>query len=174
VLALLLAARAPERVAGVVTYAAFPVFDGGGEDVGYSAPFLRLLAGAADRRYLSEPPVLEQVVRVMAPGHADDPAFVRWVGRYGRLSAGPGGTAASFAALRGIDVRPVLPAVRAPVLVLQRAGDRVLRPGTGRALAARLAQGRYLELPGPDHVVWAGDVAAVGRAVADFLAVLPG
>jgi pimeloyl-ACP methyl ester carboxylesterase len=156
----------------VVTYAAYPVFAAAGE-CGHSDVFLTLLAGTAERRYLTEPPVLEQVVEVMAPTRAGDRAFTRWLGRYSRLSAGPGGTVAAFAALRAIDVRPLLPAVQAPVLVLQRAGDRVLRPGNGRALAALLPHGHYVELPGEDHIIWAGDVDAVLRAVERFLVALP-
>lgn len=50
-----------------------------------------------------------------------------------------------------IDVRPLLPRVRAPAVVLHAAGDRVVRVGNGRALAAAVPGARLVEVPGDDH-----------------------
>ena len=60
VLALLLAARHPDRVAGVVTYAAYPAFappesaaaEGREAAYGHSAEFLAVLAEGAEQRYV--------------------------------------------------------------------------------------------------------------------------
>jgi pimeloyl-ACP methyl ester carboxylesterase len=179
VLGLVLAARHPERVAGVITYAAYPAFaQGEGEGqraggrampYGHSAEFLAVLAETADQRYVLDPPLLEQIVAVMAPGRVHDERFVRWFGRYTRLSAGPGATAAVFAALRGIDIRHLLGDVRAPALVLHRHGDRVLPLANAHHLAAHIPAARHVELPGDDHVIWAGDVDAIAAHVERFL-----
>ena len=49
----------------------------------------------------------------------------------------------------------------APAVVLHRRDDRVVRPSRGRALAAALPDARYVELPGTDHFVYAGDADLV-------------
>ena len=171
VLALLLAALDPGRVAGVVTYAAYPVFaPGHAPGCGHSEAFLTLLAQTAGHRFVLDLPLLDQIVQLMAPGRADDGPFVRWLGRYSRLSAGPGATAAAFQAMRAIDIRLLLPAVQAPILVLHRRGDRVLPPANGRHLAEYVADARYVELPGDDHILWAGDVDVIAHEVERFLA----
>jgi DNA-binding SARP family transcriptional activator/pimeloyl-ACP methyl ester carboxylesterase len=178
VLALLLAARHPDRVAGVVTYAAYPAFaapeaaaGAAGErqaPYGHSADFLAVLAAMADQRFVLDL-LLNRVVAVMAPGRSGDEGFVRWLGRYIRLSAGPGATAAAFRAIRGIDIRHVLHEIRVPTLVLHRRGDRVLPARNAAYLAAHIAGARHVELPGDDHVIWAGDVDTIAAHVEQFL-----
>ncbi len=164
VLSLLFAAAHPDRVAGVVTYAAYPTF------AAHSAEFQNLLAETAGHGFVLDLPLLDQIVTVMAPGRADDDAFIRWLGRYSRLSAGPGATAAAFQAMRKIDIRQVLPHVGVPTLVLHRGGDRALPAATARYLAEHLPNARSVELPGDDHILWAGDVDAIAMEVEGFLA----
>jgi class 3 adenylate cyclase len=68
-----------------------------------------------------------------------------------------------------IDVRAALPSVRAPTLLIQRRGDRVVDIHAGRWLADHIPDGRLIELPGRDHVPWAGDVDAVAGSIEEFL-----
>ncbi|TGQ03735.1 alpha/beta hydrolase, partial [Mesorhizobium sp. M4B.F.Ca.ET.215.01.1.1] len=56
-----------------------------------------------------------------------------------------------------IDVRDILPAIHVPTLVLQRTGDRWVKPEEGRYLAAHIEGARYVELAGRDHVIWGED-----------------
>jgi hypothetical protein len=70
---------------------------------------------------------------------------------------------------RGVDIRPVLPAIRVPTLVLHRAGDAYRKVGHGRYLAARIPGAKYVELPGRDHLPYVGDQAAVLDEVEEFL-----
>jgi class 3 adenylate cyclase len=65
-----------------------------------------------------------------------------------------------------IDVRQVLPAIRVPTLVLNRAEDRADR---ARYLAARIPGARYVEFPGRDHAPWVGDADALVDAVREFV-----
>jgi pimeloyl-ACP methyl ester carboxylesterase len=170
VLALLLAATHPDRVAGVVTYAAYPVFvPPQAADCGHSSEFLSLLAATADHRFVLDLPLLDQIVQVLAPSRAGDHGFIRWLGRYSRLSAGPGATAAAFVAMRGIDIRHVLAHVGVPTVVLHRAGDRALPLANARYLAEHLPHARSVELPGDDHIIWAGDVDVIADHVERFL-----
>lgn len=68
-----------------------------------------------------------------------------------------------------IDVRPVLPTIRVPTLVLHRTGDRAIRVEHGRYLGAQIADAKYVELPGGDHVPWAGDTDALLDEIEEFL-----
>jgi pimeloyl-ACP methyl ester carboxylesterase len=52
-----------------------------------------------------------------------------------------------------VDVRPVLPAIRAPTLVLHRSGDHDARVEEGRYIAERVPGARFVELSGEDHFV---------------------
>lgn len=67
-----------------------------------------------------------------------------------------------------IDVRPILPAVRVPTLVLHRTDDRVSAIDQGRYLAAHIPGARFVELAG-DHSPWVGDTDAIVDAVEEFL-----
>jgi pimeloyl-[acyl-carrier protein] methyl ester esterase len=49
------------------------------------------------------------------------------------------------------DLRPTLPQVRTPALVIAGEGDRVTRPAASRALAAALPRGRFRQLAHAGH-----------------------
>src|SRR5207302_1246221 len=55
-----------------------------------------------------------------APGHANDPEFVRWFATYLRMAASPGAAIALSRLNRAIDIRHVLPAIRVPTLIVHR------------------------------------------------------
>jgi class 3 adenylate cyclase len=67
------------------------------------------------------------------------------------------------------DVRAVLPTIHVPTLVLHRRGDRVVNRRAGKELAARIPSARFVELPGVDHLPWAGDSEAVLGEIEEFL-----
>jgi class 3 adenylate cyclase len=68
-----------------------------------------------------------------------------------------------------IDVRDVLPAIRVPTLILHRRGDLDANIEEGRYIAARIPGAKFLELPGPDHLPWAGDQGEVVDEIEEFL-----
>ena len=68
-----------------------------------------------------------------------------------------------------IDTRAVLPAIRVPTLVLHRAGDTRVKPEEGRWIAKRIPNAKYIEVPGEDHLAWAGDVDPLLDEVEEFL-----
>ena len=53
---------------------------------------------------------------------------------------------------REIDIRHILPAIRAPTLILHRAGDRVTDIDCARRMAQGIAGAQLIELPGIDHL----------------------
>lgn len=124
------------------------------------------------------PAFLDAVVRgwgrgphldVLNPSVASDPRYREWWSRYQRLSISPGAVTAMYATLLGIDLRPVLPAIRVPTLVVHRGGDAHIRAGHGRYLADHIPGARFVELPGDDHDFSVGDVEAVVDEAEEFL-----
>jgi pimeloyl-ACP methyl ester carboxylesterase/DNA-binding CsgD family transcriptional regulator len=69
----------------------------------------------------------------------------------------------------GADLRPLLPKVPVPALVLHRRGDRVVPIGRGRELASLLPQARFVPLNGDSHLPWRDDQRELFRALAGFL-----
>ena len=104
-----------------------------------------------------------------APGAAQDEAFKQWWAKYLRLAASPGAAVAVMKLSAEIDVRPVLPAIRVPTLVLHRTGDRVVSIGQGRYLAEHISGSQLVELPGDDHIPVYGDVDAIVDEIQEFL-----
>jgi class 3 adenylate cyclase len=68
-----------------------------------------------------------------------------------------------------MDTRAILPAIDAPTLVLHRSGDRMIPVAQGRYLAATIPGARYVELPGGDHLPFAGDLDGLLDEVEEFL-----
>jgi pimeloyl-ACP methyl ester carboxylesterase len=68
-----------------------------------------------------------------------------------------------------IRIAPVLPLVKAPTLVMHRAGDQLLSIDHGRYLAERISGARFVELQGDDHYVAAGDFAPIIRETRAFV-----
>ncbi len=86
--------------------------------------------------------------RVLQVTAGADPQLRRWAGRLERLTASPG-TAVAFMRMHGeIDVRPVLPTIQAPTLVVHRPGDTFIDIRHSRYLADHIPGARFLELPG--------------------------
>lgn len=85
--------------------------------------------------------------------HSDQARAV--AARRERMSVSPTGYLQMVQMIRDIDVRPVLPSLTLPVLVIQRLGDKLTPPFHGRYLAAHLPNVRYVEHPG-DHNIWLG------------------
>jgi pimeloyl-ACP methyl ester carboxylesterase len=103
-----------------------------------------------------------------APSKSGDPDFRRWWATYLRMGASPGAAAALTRMNAEVDIRNVLPSIRVPTLVIHRTGDRCLRVEEGRYLAQRIPGARLVELPGEDHLPFAGDQEGILRAVERF------
>jgi class 3 adenylate cyclase len=108
-------------------------------------------------------------LRDVAPSRVDDDAFKRWWATLMRLGASPRAVLLLGEMTRAVDVRELLPRVSVPTLVMHRAGDRVNEIAHGRYLANRIPGARWVELPGEDFALWAGDMAALADEVEEFL-----
>jgi pimeloyl-ACP methyl ester carboxylesterase len=110
-------------------------------------------------------------VDVYLPGLADSIHVRRLLARYERMSASPSAFLRMLRLIRQIDVRSVLPSVRAPTLVIQRLDDRVTPRYHGRYLARHIPNCRYFEQPGDHSIRFAGsgDTDALFAEIEDFL-----
>jgi DNA-binding SARP family transcriptional activator/pimeloyl-ACP methyl ester carboxylesterase len=114
------------------------------------------------------------VLTWIAPSVADDARFRAWWDAVGRRGASPG-TAEMFHHLfTTADVRAVVPAVEAPVLVLARLGCASYDPGHARYLVEHLPHARLAEHHDPDGPWFLGDVGWVLANVAEFTSGRPG
>ena len=86
-----------------------------------------------------------------------------------RASASPGMIRALVESLTDTDVRAQLAEVPVPTLVLHRRSDFVPFAEAG-LLARGIRRARLVELPGRDHLPWAGDVSDVLSPIAGFVA----
>ena len=114
-----------------------------------------------------------QQVREDHPSMADDHEYVEWWYRYVLLSEAIGSAAASTRKFMDTDVRPILPSIYSPTLVLIRPDSATSDPGeveAARYLAGLTPGARLQELPGEDSVIWLGDQAPLLRATDAFLA----
>lgn len=85
------------------------------------------------------------------------------------MSASPSSMVAIERIWAELDIRPVLPTIQAPTLVLHRKGDPIEDVAAGRDFAARIPGARYVELDGDDWPIWAGDQNALFAAIDEFL-----
>lgn len=104
-----------------------------------------------------------------APGKLGDDAFKRWWARFERLGASPSAVIALMQMNNEIDVRHIAPAIRVPTLVLHRADDPRVSVEAGRFLGKSIPDAKYVELPGSDHLAWAGDVDRLADEIEEFL-----
>jgi pimeloyl-ACP methyl ester carboxylesterase len=107
--------------------------------------------------------------RIDARAPSADAGYLQWSATYGRLAASPGAAVAVMLMNKEIDVRPVLPAIRIPTLVLHRTGDGVIRVEQGRYLAEHIPGARLVELAGADHAPWVGAADVMLDEVEEFL-----
>ena len=66
-------------------------------------------------------------------------------------------------------MRPALPAIRVPTLVLHRTGDQLMDVRHSREYARRIPGARLVELPGVDSLPSAGDTDALLGEIEEFL-----
>jgi pimeloyl-ACP methyl ester carboxylesterase/class 3 adenylate cyclase len=167
-MSVLFAATHPERVSALVLYGAMGRTTEA-PDYPWASPAEALRESAAEfiAPYWGQQP--EGMVELFSPSLAGDPQAVEFTGRMERSSASPAMVQQIFEMFLDIDVRAILPTIHVPTLVLHRRGDRVVNRRAGEELAKRIPDATYVELPGIDHVPWAGDQEPVLGEIEEFL-----
>ena len=165
-MAAMFAATRPERTAGLIMY----------------GTMLRTAAAPGDTEdpYVMPADFVEPWVQATEANwgsHADlgvaleaeDPARQRSDIRRQQLSASPAMAAAIARLAAQIDIRPILPSIRVPTIVLHRSGEVLIKPEHARYIASKIPDARYIELPGTEHFPWLDQVDPVIAEVEDFL-----
>lgn len=94
----------------------------------------------------------------LAPSFAGDEEIARFRERYVASAVSPGAAARALRAQALTDIRDVLPTVQVPVLVLHRGGGDMLPAAQSKDVADRIPGATFLELPGDDWEITAGDL----------------
>jgi pimeloyl-ACP methyl ester carboxylesterase len=94
---------------------------------------------------------------------------IRQLAMLERMSASPGMARASFEAAFLIDVRPILPTLTAPTLVIHAREDNAVPVQGGRYLADHIPGARYLEVEGADHTPVLTEPDKVLTGIEEFL-----
>jgi pimeloyl-ACP methyl ester carboxylesterase len=153
----LFAATYPVRVAQLILFGGYA-----------SAPFL--LSGVEERiARVVKAWGTGETMKTVSPSQAGNPDAVGQFAKLERLSASPGAVRAISLLNAQIDIRPVLPAVQVPTLVLHRRTDGRVPIEAGRDLASRIPNARFIEYPDGDHAFWAGNAEALLGDIEEFV-----
>jgi class 3 adenylate cyclase len=162
-MASLFAATHPERTRALVLYEATARMSAAPD---YDWPLSR-----AERE-----PLAEQVREAWGSGEVvlslaydPDDRLRDWAGRLERLAASPGTAAAFYRMQSDIDVRPVLPSIQAPTLVLHRPEDPNIDIRHSRYLAEHIPNARLLELPGKHTLPFGPGQEHLADEIEEFL-----
>ena len=137
--AVLFAATYPSRTAALVVLEGYPdpmAERIGGADREETIAAWSAMWGTGEWQHLSNPdmPWNEEIRAIWA--------------RHERLAASPATVALTMPLIAEMDVRPVLPTVRVPTLVLHHTDDVMIPPEWGKDVADRIPGATYVELPG--------------------------
>jgi class 3 adenylate cyclase/pimeloyl-ACP methyl ester carboxylesterase len=164
-MACLFAATHPERTRALVLYEATPRMISAPD---YEWPLTReereIAARALPERWGTGESVLS-----LTPSGRKSESFRQWAGRLERLAASPRTAQAFFRMHSETDVRPVLPTIQVPTLVLHRASDTYIDIRHSRYLAEHIPGARLVELPGDGTLPFGSGQEELIGEVEEFL-----
>ena len=162
--AALLASTHPERVRGLILYAATPKVVKTGDEPAWASTedgFERMIEQM--QKQWGGPWAIDN----FAPSRARDEQFRTWWARILRAASSPSSVRAVLNLVREVDIRPLLPQIRVKTLVIHKTDDRMVNVEAGRYFAAHLPNASWVELPGADHIYFV-DGAPLASTVARF------
>lgn len=163
--AMVLAATRPERVEALVLLETLAVLDW--------HPDLDLPKEDFDNIWQAMDEACERWGRggfmaALAPSWAEDPASYPLLGAAESACMSPGMARSVLQGYHGLDVRDAAASIHVPTLVLQ-SHCRFVTHAMGQDVARRIEGARFVELKGPDHVVWIHNADRFVNAVEEFL-----
>ncbi|HUB56330.1 MAG TPA: adenylate/guanylate cyclase domain-containing protein [Mycobacterium sp.] len=179
---MMFAATRPERVRALILCGTYSFHPGEWADMDRDPAELRA-------RFLSElgedyTPSIEQLARWLEAARAVRSGWgsgaaasisvpsvrsIRQLAMFERMSASPGMARASFEAAFRTDVRPILPTITAPTLVIHAREDPAVPVQGGRYLADHIPGARYLEVEGVDHAPFLTEPDKILTGIEEFL-----
>jgi len=148
--ALAYAARHPERVTRLISYggsARWPAEPSPEADVREEAFQAMIRAGWAQPDNLFR----RVFTSIFIPEATEEQ--LSWVDNLQRMSTSTENAIASRVGRRQVDVRPLLPELKAPTLVLHARGDRAVRFPFGSEVASLIPGARLVELDSSNHIL---------------------
>jgi class 3 adenylate cyclase len=106
----------------------------------------------------------------VAPSLVGDREFLRWFAKVQRHFVPPDAAAALYRTAMETDVRPLLPAIHVPTLVLARGWPQ---HEMDREVAGSIDDATFVLLPGAERATFAGDQAELANAVRVFVGAEP-
>jgi pimeloyl-ACP methyl ester carboxylesterase len=106
---------------------------------------------------------------VVAPLHASDTRIQTWWRRWERMSATPNVAARLLEWGAEIDLRPVLPAIQAPTLFLERSDAGLIDVAAVCATASLVPGATFVTVPGTDFLPFFGDIDPFLGEIEEFL-----
>ena len=89
--------------------------------------------------------------------------------RYMRAAASPSAVYAYEVMNGQIDMRPILPSIQAPTLVMNRTGDPCARVEAARDMASRISGAKFKEYPGNSHSIMLDDMETILLDIQEFI-----
>ncbi|MGH2864496.1 MAG: adenylate/guanylate cyclase domain-containing protein [Solirubrobacteraceae bacterium] len=180
--AIVFAAARPDRVRSLILTGTFPCMPAEDWSAVEDQPgrLVQLARGMLGAEY---EPSAEQVAQIQEFGRSVRTSWgsgealrillpsvrsLRQLGALERMCASPGMARATIEAVFRLDVRPVLPSVSVPTLVVHATGDPIPIQ-FGRYLADHIPNARLVEVDGADHAPWFSDPDRISEAIEDFL-----
>jgi DNA-binding SARP family transcriptional activator/pimeloyl-ACP methyl ester carboxylesterase len=151
--AVLLAATHPHRVQALALYGGYARFL---EDDGYEVGMPREAVMAFIDQMEAEWGT-EFGLSLLAGSRAEDPRAIEYWIRCQRITASPGAAASFLRALAEIDVRPALPLIDVPTLVIHPARDQNVPVAAARFMAEQIPGAEFVEVDTDIHVIWLSD-----------------
>jgi pimeloyl-ACP methyl ester carboxylesterase len=174
------AAKRPERTRALILYGSYSFMATEWDDLDRDPAEVRArLLPELGEGYT---PSTEQLARLREMGRAARSAWgsgatakvmfpsvrsIRQLALFERMSASPGMVRATIESVFRIDVRPILPTITAPTLVVH-ARDDAGPVQFGRYLADHIPGARYLEVDGADHAPWFTEPDRILTGIEEF------
>jgi class 3 adenylate cyclase len=163
-IAVLFAATQPERTQALALFCGTARFAAADDYPGLSPDVLRDAMTITAESWGTE-----ATASILTPALADDLAYRRWFAKSQRVAASPHDAVAFGRAIASMDVREVLPSVRAPALIVHRKGCPWVPIEQAQYLASHLPEGRLLLSEGDDATPWSEPVEETLEAVEEFV-----
>ena len=180
--AIAFAAKRPERTRALILYGSFAAMPGGSwDDLDRDPAELRarVLAELGEDYTPSTKQIarMQEMVRAArsawgsgatAKGLFPSVRSIRQLAMFERMCASPGMLRATLESNFRIDVRPILPTLTAPTLVIHAREDP-MPVQSSRYLADHIPGARYLEVDGADHAPWFTEPDKILTEIEEFL-----
>ena len=180
--AMMFAATRPDRVRALILCATYAFNPGEWDDMDRDPAELRA-------RYVAEvgeeyTPSIEQLDRWLdacravrfgwgtgAAASLSSPSVrsIRQLAMLERMAASPGMARASFEAAFSTDVRPILPTIAVPTLIIHSRDDPAVPVHGGRYLRDHISGARFLEVGGVDHAPFLTEPDKILTGIEEFL-----